>query len=226
MAKKPVVFLNKIYKTQTEFETYVKNIIYNIIGKCDDVKNKHPLQYDILIEILKRHPEYDSKTQNMCNIKITNDILNTNALKVLILNTDNTEMDISWKCAITGKPKGNKNDLMSAMRSCLDSQILEYKNTNKNECNFCKSNHKLQVDHILHFDVIAFNFINIMSCNNIPNTFIEKNDGTHRKTFIDDDIEFKNKWIEYHQNNATLRILCQSCNLKRSKSTIKYSTFQ
>ncbi len=59
----------------------------------------------------------------------------------------------------------------------------------------------------------------------IPNTFVDKNDGTHRQTFIDDDIEFKNKWVEYHRNNATLRILCQSCNLKRSKSLNKLSTF-
>jgi hypothetical protein len=36
---KPVIFLQKTYKTQSEFEKFVKNIIYNDIGECNDIKN-------------------------------------------------------------------------------------------------------------------------------------------------------------------------------------------
>ena len=61
---KSIIFLDKTYKTQGEFELFVKKVIYDDIGICNDVKNKHPSHYITLIEILKRHPDFFSKTQN------------------------------------------------------------------------------------------------------------------------------------------------------------------
>ena len=86
MPRKPVLFLDKIYKTQGEFELFVKKIIYDDIGVCNDILNTHPSDYITLIEILKRHPDFISKTLNMCNIKIVKDALNTSGLKILIIN--------------------------------------------------------------------------------------------------------------------------------------------
>ena len=74
---KPVIFLGKIYRTQGEFELFVKRLIYDDIGICNDIKNTYPQHYNTLIEILKRHPDFILKTRNMCNIKIVKDILNT-----------------------------------------------------------------------------------------------------------------------------------------------------
>ena len=63
MPRNPVIFLDKTYKTQGEFEAFVKNLIYNEIGICDDIEVIHPSHYIMLIEILKRHPDYIKKTQ-------------------------------------------------------------------------------------------------------------------------------------------------------------------
>ena len=52
MPRNPVIFLDKTYKTQGEFEAFVKNLIYNEIGVCDDIENIHPSHYNTLIEIL------------------------------------------------------------------------------------------------------------------------------------------------------------------------------
>jgi hypothetical protein len=70
MPRKPIIFLDKIYKTQSEFEAFVKKLLYKDIGICNDVKNSYPSHYITLIEILKRHPDFILKTQNMCKIKI------------------------------------------------------------------------------------------------------------------------------------------------------------
>ena len=35
--------------------------------------------------------------------------------------------------------------------------------------------------------------------------------------FKEEDIDYKTKWSEYHRKNATLRVLCENCNLSRSK---------
>ena len=45
MPRKPVIFLDKIYKTQGEFELFVKKVIYDDIGLCNDVKNTHTTGY-------------------------------------------------------------------------------------------------------------------------------------------------------------------------------------
>jgi len=221
MVRKPIEFLGKIYKTQGEFEAFVKNVIYNDIGICSDIKNIYPSHYITLLEILKRHPNFISKTKNMSNIKILRDTLNATALKIMIVNNDASEIDISWKCAITGKTKGDKHDLMSAMRSSTDEQIYQFKISNEGLCVLCGNTDKLHVDHIIQFDEIAYNFINIMEDEkiNIPNNFGDTNDSTHRRCFLGNDCNFKNKWIDYHYKNASLRILCQKCNLTRTRNT-------
>ena len=54
MPRKPVIFLGKTYKTQSEFELFVKKVIYDDIGICNNVKNRHPLHYIILYYISRR----------------------------------------------------------------------------------------------------------------------------------------------------------------------------
>lgn len=225
MPRNQVVFLDKIYKTQREFEEYVKKLLYDEIGVCLDVKNTHPDKYIILIQILKRHPEFDLKSKNMCNIKIINDVLNVKALKTIII-TNREEIDISWRCAITGKHKPFKGEIMSAMRSSIDEQIYNFKtNCKNNYCELCNSIKELQVDHNdtknAAFDELVYKFIKENNDIKIPENFGELNDGTHRRCFLEKDYIFRNKWVEYHRQNAVLRMLCHKCNITRPKTKKK-----
>lgn len=224
MPRKPVVFLNQTFESQKDFEKYVKKIIYDI-GVCYDVKNKHPEKYKLLIKILERHPEFSYKSENMCNIKIINDILNVKALKIIIIKT-NGEIDISWRCAINGKHKSKKGVLTTAMRSSIYKQIEDFRINSKNYCcELCGSVEALQVDHNDEkksaFDELVYNFVNENKDIKIPDNFRELNDGTHRVGFLQEDNNFENKWVEYHRQHAILRILCKNCNLRRPKTKRK-----
>jgi hypothetical protein len=112
---------------------------------------------------------------------------------------------------------------MSAMRSSIEEQTFHFRKNSNNKCVLCSNTDKLHVDHLIHFDEIVFNFINIMKCKNIeiPNTFGETDDNTHRRCFLEIDDNFKNEWIKYHYENASLQILCQKCNLTRTKTKCK-----
>lgn len=223
MPKKPVNFLNKQYKTQGEFEKFVKQTIYNDIGICYDVKNKHPDKYNLLIKILERHPEWDSKSLNMRTIKINNDALNAKALQTIIIK-DSEEVDISWRCAITGKHKSKKSELMMAMRVSVQEQICDFKRTcGIYCCELCGHNKTLDVDHNDEknsaFDELVHNFVD--DNNDIPDTFGELKDLTNRRCFLEKDYIFRDKWVEYHREHAKLRILCHKCNISRPKTKKK-----
>lgn len=227
MVRKPIILLDKEFKTQKEFEKYVKKIIYDDIGICNDIKNIYPDKYNILIKILERHPDFDSKTENMCNLIITRDKLNKKALKILIKKNNNDIIDISWRCAITGKHTSKKSELASALRSSIDNQIHQFKAEHKNDCcKLCGSVKKLHVDHDetknSTFDELVFNFLAENKNLKIPDKFGELNDDTHRRCFLNEDNTFKEKWVEYHYNNASLRMLCEYCNLTRPKSKKKF----
>ena len=227
MPRKPVTFLNTEFKTQGEFGKYVEKIIYEDIGICNDIKNTYPDKYYILIKILERHPNFNSKTENMCNIKIVCDKLNKKALKILIINNDGRYVDISWRCAITAKHKSKKHDLMSAMRSSIDPQILQFRREHNNDCcQLCGNIERLDVDHNDEknsaFDEIVLNFIKKNNDMKIPDKFGELNDDTHRRRFLEEDTLFKDKWIKYHKDHSSLRMLCHNCNICRSKTKNKF----
>lgn len=219
MPRKLILFLDQTFPTQKSFEHYVKNLIYNNIGECDDIESKHPEHYKVLIEVLKRHPRYIDKTKNMSKLKIIKNKLNTKALEVIILNKDGTETDIAWSCTITGEKKGKLYDLSSAMRSSIEDQIFKFKKNNQQICTICESTSHPHVDHVIHFEELQQNFLRSIDTKNIsiPNTFGEMRDGTNRRCFLEKDNLFKEEWVKFHDKNAKLRILCEECNLTRPK---------
>ena len=218
MPRKSLIFLGTEYATQKDFELYVKTLIYNIIGVCDDIKINHPDSFKVLNKILERNPNFNSRKENISTIKLVEDTSN-NSLKMFLVYENGHENAISWKCAITGKVKTDKYKLMSALRSSVEDQILKFRRESIQECNFCNSKNNLHVDHIKHFEEIVFEFLEIMKTKNkkIP-TFFGETD-RNRKCFLENDSEIQTLWNEYHKREATLRMLCQSCNLKRPKTS-------
>ena len=82
----------------------------------------------------------------------------------------------------------------------------------------CKSDNKLynnyQVDHNFPpFRTIKDNFLKL-TLSRIPETFSSCNK-YYTTTFNDNDVDFKNEWIEYHNKKCSFQILCRSCNLKK-----------
>ena len=224
MVRKPVTFLNTEYKTQEEFGKFVKKIIYEDIGICYDIKNTYPEEYSILIKILERHPCYEIKSSNMCNLKIQENQYK-NGYETWIIK-DGGEIDISWKVAITGKHKPKKGELMSAMRVSVEDQTYNFRrNCDIYCCELCGSVKALQVDHNDEknsaFDELAYNFVKENNDIKIPDNFGELNDGTNRRCFLEKDYVFRDNWVEYHRQHASLRMLCHKCNITRPKTKIK-----
>ena len=216
--------MGKTFDAQGKFKKYVDQIIYDEIGICNDIKNLYPDNYKILIELFKRHPDFKSKTENMCNIKIQqNKMSRGKAYETIIINNDETTTDISWIMAVSGKHKSPHINLMEAMRSCLDEQIRDFRQKNEiRSCEICGNIENLDVDHNDEknsaFAELVSNFSNENENIELPENFGQLNDETNRTCFLEKDNVFRDKWNEYHRQNAKLRMLCSKCNLSRPKT--------
>ena len=213
----PIVFGDKIFKTQKQADIYVKELIYNI-GICDSLKTYDGLAYQKLCDVLKRHPNANSKLADMVDLKIGRNTLNKNALEVHIIKTNGCSEDISWKICISGKDKSDKSELASAMRYSIEDQIMEYSiHHNHNICALCEEKtENTHVDHIIHFEKLMQDFISDTT-HQIPKSFNDATDGSNRRAFRQEDSSFENEWKRYHKKHAELRICCVSCNCKRPK---------
>ena len=214
-----LVFRGKTFKLQSNFEYFVKRIIRGI-GCCADVKHMYPEQHDILLEVLQRHPKYAQKAVNMCNLKIAQNKLNHRGLEIILVKSNGSEEDISYKKAIAGKASSKQTELKSAMRSSIEDQILEFQRTNEQKCALCSATKRIQVDHVVHFDELACLFLEdkIRRGEPIPSAFDDMTDGTHRKCFRAADAEFETEWTRHHAATAELRMLCVHCNVRRTRS--------
>ena len=215
----PVNFMGETYKSKTAFCNYIREIIYDI-GICDSVKVNYPKYYNILCELFKFHIDYNNKTNGMIDIKIQKQKMNSGLETIIIKELPENNIDISWYSCANLRFKNEINNFNDSLRSCISPQIIHFKCNNSDKCEICNEvKSEMHVDHIIQFEELKEKFLKICIEDNIriPKEFSELTDGSNRPCFKSEDSEFSEKWYEYHEKNAKLRILCKNCNLTRSK---------
>ena len=209
----------KSFNSQKKLKEYVRKNI-DEIGKCSSIKKYHPEQWDLFMYLFERHSDYPEKFDGLIDVSIKYNPEFTNQLETIIVKNNGDEDDVSVlnKC-ITGKPKDN---LTIAMRNSILPQILEFKNNNNLICELCKSIKNIEIDHFEpQFIDLKTTFLDNYN-DMLPINFKQNN--SHSKIFINNNINFENEWNEYHRKNAKLRVLCKKCNSLREKSTrLKFS---
>lgn len=104
------------------------------------------------------------------------------------------------------------NEISIKMRELITEQINIYKNThNEYVCQKCKIKTTLNNIHVDHyqpqFHVLRDTFIKISGLN--LNEILKK---------LNENIDTQQQWIQYHNDNATLRYLCKFCNQHRKRN--------
>lgn len=200
------------FKTKKASYEYTKNIIYSL-GQCKI--NKNHKYFNFFCDLIQNHE--NKKEKIGCGIKnfiIKSNLIFKKYLSVFIERNDNTLMDFSWVCCAKHTFNNQKHNLIQAMRYSIKPQIYEFKKHQKIKCQICFAEDKIQydVDHKApSFKKISETFL---KNNNSPKTFADHPNAYHA-IFYEKDKEFKNKWNQYHKENAILQILCHECNLKK-----------
>ena len=192
------------------------------LGITCSVKIKNNDYFNFLFLLCKRHPNYDEKFQKFIDFKVYNNIQSKEGPKLKIVNNDDTFTEISWRICVSGQYNTNKRLFSEALRECISIQIKDFKS--KNDLSYCRECNCSLTEKILHIDhhepqfkQLIEDFVELNKEIIYIPTEYDKKEITFRKLFIE-----KDRWIgelfeKYHLENATFRVLCETCNMTREK---------
>jgi len=205
------------FKTKKECENYTRNIINNL--GCCIIKKNHT-HFSFFDNLIKNHPEYNDKIGiGIDYFYIEPNAINNKYYQTMIKRLDGSETDFSWVYCCQFKERATKYDLVCAMREAIKYDTINYKKKqNKLICNFCKTEKELYENyHVDHhnpsFQTLKNNFLQLTK-KTIPLSF-----GDCKKyklsIFKYEDEDFKNDWVDYHNQNCNFQILCRDCNIRK-----------
>jgi 5-methylcytosine-specific restriction endonuclease McrA len=194
-----------------ELKEYTRTII-DSIGVCASLKAWQPKAYHFFYLLFQRHPEAERKgVAHIVDIQIRR---HPKGGHIFIIVLDNGTIDtISWVACVMRKSQTLKHKQTQAFRVAIDHQISNFRAATHTRCALCNSNTNLEVDHVVHFAKLVYDFMKIH-----PNCPIELEKNEHQQScFSDTDSEYRDAWWKYHSVHAILRILCAKCNRQREQ---------
>jgi len=208
------------FKTKKECENYTRNII-NTLGCC--IINKDHEQFNFFYDLIKNHPNCDDKKGNGIDyFYIEPNPMAKKYYQTIIKRLDGSETDFSWVLCCQFKERTASDDLLRSMRTAIKDDIIKYKqNQFQLICSFCKNENELYENyHVDHdnpsFKTLKDQFLHLTK-KQIPSSF-GSCEIFNLTIFKDEDVDFKNDWVDYHNNNCNFQILCEKCNLTKKKT--------
>jgi len=131
---------------------------------------------------------------DICYFSIVPNRINTKTYECQVHFENGSIKVFSWNKCVMNRIETDHHKLRNIMRSAIVSDILSFKEK-AICCNYCGNVEYLHADHIEPFRDLADKFI-----------LLNGNNSTE---------EWVNAWKIYHKQNATLQILCASCNYKK-----------
>jgi 5-methylcytosine-specific restriction endonuclease McrA len=196
------ILAGRTFQNQKLCKEWVKSKLESRVEKVLNQEDK-----DLLLEIIKGYPD-QTYTEGVTDFSI---FFQMNNIALDIWKGD-TRHPISWVKCVTGRQSTDHNRLKKVLRNTIESQIKEFREKAPHFCEECGTDENLQVDHIIMFKDLVEDF----NRNRIPPTdFLDA--GRGKLMFKEEDRLYHDEWVNYHKNEATLRILCQKHNLARNK---------
>lgn len=204
------------FNTQKETTKYIQDLVLR--NHFEDIKYNHN-DFDVLNDLIKLHPEYKEKKGDGIDYFHIKRHPKYFGFCIWIKQKNKEDLiDFSWVECLKKKKTPPLKDFKKALRTTIEPQIISFKNSCKElKCELCSSYKLPQVDHIIHFEKLIDDFKKINK-ENIPIIFYKNK--LLDLEFKKEDELIKNNWYKYHLENATLRILCRTCNLTREKFKI------
>jgi 5-methylcytosine-specific restriction endonuclease McrA len=217
----PRIIGNKTFPSKKSAEEFVRKFISDIgigvkIRPTDE-------RFYFLNELCKCHKQYNEKIQDGIEYFFVakNRIYpKGNELRIKRINSDS--IDISWVDCARNKCDKSEEMLNEAMRQAIKDFAIDYKKKNELCCKRCNIKDidytEFHVDHIIPFSLIKKTFLDENKYAGMIPTEFDSDKYSNIKIFQENDSEFKNSWIKYHNSfENNFQILCCECNCRKGK---------
>ncbi|WP_412473624.1 DUF3223 domain-containing protein [Halobacteriovorax sp. YZS-1-1] len=220
MAKRKKNVIGDIeFKTQGEAISYTREFLLACESKGEIICGDD--EWDFLCDLIKGHHEWSVKK----GVGVKKFLIGRSAMgghiELNLVRKDDSFVDISWRKSVTGTVTSPLKNLNSAMREAIEYQIEDFRNTvfsPGSVCYLCEKEIESSSD--LHIDHSSPTFLELFELfiegKVLPTEFEDCLD-TNRAIFKEVDLDFKEEWVNYHENNAVLKCAHNLCNLKRKK---------
>lgn len=220
MARQPIILNGIEFKFQKDAIEYFKNILESYQNGQTIAGDDH----DMLLALLKRHPEADQKIG--CGVKrFYKDRTDMPTSCFWIERNDGSKTDFSYRTAISTKGKTLKQEFLEACRAAVQDDLRRIKKQHfekksdqngRVECDITGDKVAIYESHLDHkapytFEVLVNTFIGANNIEIKPEMLSIAEDAQFQTTLID--IELKDKFRRYHHKMAKLRIIKAELNL-------------
>lgn len=219
---KVIAIGSRIFSSKKEAKEYYRNILYS----CKINTPLYGTYYNDMIELFGYHPDYVEKTSSFPDTwipTITVGITEWNNRCFYISDNGMNPIDFSFIACIDGA-KSNYHNFTSSCRRAIDDDIVTFKTAffNTEQKKYCEitgeqiNYNTSHVDHIIPFKTLVDNFIKTyyIDVDKVHYTF------SIGVSFFLYDVNTKrimDTWIDYHRENALLRVISANANLQRSR---------
>lgn len=198
---------NVPYKTKKLLKAKTTSVINEMIKhKISEINQDSPY-FNFWVSLLDRHPTKANlnptsfRFEQPCHMYFT--------------CVDGGEDSFSYNTCISQKQnKNTKVDYFACLRSSIEPQIQEFRESSTNECKICGKTGYYEVDHILTFKELYENFKYTVDGLDESDVKIYYDSKKHRQYFdLTDEYtrSLSDLWVDYHSEHAILQKLCKQC---------------
>jgi len=207
------------FSSKKELQQFARNLM-KLLGPQEFESG--PI-FNFFVGMVQRHPDAEKKLgSGIKKIIISPNKIQPKYMEFVLLRTDGTYEDISYKKCSTGIKTNDRANLIQAMRWAIDDQISSFKASTVDilavcymcGCDLKSENVDIHVDHVTTFKELSEGFLSDYK-GVIPTEF-DDHAKSNAAIFRKEDSEFEQAWTKYHKDNADLELACSKCNLKRN----------
>jgi len=191
----------------------------------------HPVLFrSLLVEIVRPQPQWTQRSDSIRAFRVLRgDKRRAFALRLQVRLATNRWLTISWRASILSEfPTARLQacPVRAAMRQSIRRQVCAFRRSaqvgSALSCRICHRQDRSLVYHVDHdtptFAALVQTFLaearNAIEC---PGPLTIQYGRNGRRAFPPEANRFARRWREFHQEQAVLRILCRSCNLRRTR---------
>ena len=144
---------------------------------------------------------------------------NKKSTHLSIIRCDDSEENFSWVSCCEFKERPPLSKLSVTLRCAIINDIKIFRNSSRLKCCICQTEDVTKLYHVDHFEpsfaTLRDDFLKITT-NPIPTSY-NQCQNSYISTFKEEDHDFGQEWVRYHNRHCNLQILCANCNLTKER---------